>query len=233
MKMFKRQGWHYLFLGLLLAGVFVVINDNMLAGQYLGISTSGWLILAIATPIAHQIYVWFVWRTELYYSLISRWFGKNGFTYYAIGFTILFALRLVFIIPLAISNQNSFSLNKTLSIIIAIALLLPALYLFYSVRKYFGFKRAYGIDHFDASYRNMPFVRQGIFRFTGNAMYTFGFFILWVPGFLFLSQAALLAALFNHIYIWVHYYCTELPDIHYIYDPEQNIEDTPSGAKTS
>ena len=89
-------------------------------------------------------------------------------------------------------------MNKTLSIIIAVVLLLPALYLFYSVRTYFGFKRAYGIDHFDASYRNMPFVKQGIFRFTSNAMYTFGFFLLWVPGFLFLSQAALLAALFNH-----------------------------------
>jgi len=217
MVIFKRQGWHYLFLGLLLACVIVLLDDDVLAGQFLGISTTVWLILAIATPILHQIYVWFVWRTELHYSLISRWFGKNGFIYYAIGFTILFALRLIFIIPLAISNQNSFSMNKTLSIIIAVVLLLPALYLFYSVRTYFGFKRAYGIDHFDASYRNMPFVKQGIFRFTSNAMYTFGFFLLWVPGFLFLSQAALLAALFNHIYIWIHYYCTELPDIHFIY----------------
>jgi hypothetical protein len=34
---------------------------------------------------------------------------------------------------------------------------------------------------------------------------------------LLLSQAALLAALFNHLYIWVHYYSTELPDIRHIY----------------
>jgi hypothetical protein len=48
-------------------------------------------------------------------------------------------------------------------------------------------------------------------------MYTFGFLMLWVPGLLLLSQAALLAAAFNHAYIWVHYYATELPDIHYLY----------------
>jgi len=48
-------------------------------------------------------------------------------------------------------------------------------------------------------------------------MYIFGFFILWIPGLLLLSKAALLVALFNHIYIWVHYYFTELPDIKVIY----------------
>jgi len=31
------------------------------------------------------------------------------------------------------------------------------------------------------------------------------------------SQAALWLALFNHIYIWVHYYATELPDMQRIY----------------
>ena len=95
--------------------------------------------------------------------------------------------------------------------------MLLSLYLLYSIRKYFGFKRAYGIDHFDESYRNLPFVREGIFRFTGNAMYVFGFLVLWIPGLILFSKAALLAALFNHIYIWVHYYYTELPDIRHIY----------------
>ena len=77
--------------------------------------------------------------------------------------------------------------------------------------------RAFGIDHFDASYRTRPFVRQGIFRFTSNGMYIFGFFILWVPGLWFASVAALCVALFSHLYIWVHYFSTELPDIRRIY----------------
>jgi hypothetical protein len=63
----------------------------------------------------------------------------------------------------------------------------------------------------------VPFVKKGIFRFTGNGMYTFGFLLLWVPGLWFGSFAALFAALFNHLYIWVHYFSTELPDIRRIY----------------
>jgi hypothetical protein len=104
-----------------------------------------------------------------------------------------------------------------MALIFTIVLLLPALYTFYSVHKYFGIKRALGIDHFDKTYRNVPFVKEGIFKFTNNAMYTYGLFILWIPGLLLFSKAALMAAMFNHIYVWVHYYCTELPDIHYIY----------------
>jgi hypothetical protein len=174
-------------------------------------------MLAIIIPILHQVYVWFVWRTELHYSLISKWFRKNAFTIYATGFTILFVSRIFFIIALAISNRNSINFNPTISIILSILLLIPSLYLFYSIIKYFGFKRAFGIDHFDSSYGNKPFVRVGIFKFTDNAMYVYGFFIAWIPGVLMHSGAAILVALFSHIYIWIHYSCTELPDIRRIY----------------
>ncbi len=48
-------------------------------------------------------------------------------------------------------------------------------------------------------------------------MYIYGFLILWIPGILLQSKAAPFIALFNHLYIWVHYYFTELPDIKMIY----------------
>ena len=38
-----------------------------------------------------------------------------------------------------------------------------------------------------------------------------------IPGLLAASNEALLVALFNHIYIWVHYYTTEKPDMQRIY----------------
>ena len=41
--------------------------------------------------------------------------------------------------------------------------------------------------------------------------------LLWIIGLVFLSQGALLVALFSHVYIWVHYYTTELPDMRRIY----------------
>ena len=78
------------------------------------------------------------------------------------------------------------------------------------------------LDH--ESYRHLPFVREGIFKYTPNAMVTFGFLILWVPGLIFFPKAALLAAWFNHFYIWVHYYTTELPDIRFIYGSPGNRE---------
>jgi hypothetical protein len=164
--------------------------------------------------------VWFVWRSELYYVRISRTFGQQaGFRYYAVGFAILFVSRLLTIIALALANRNSLNLDPALAKVFALGLLLPAIYLFYSVVRYFGVERAFGIDHFDGRYRSAPFVKEGIFRFTDNGMYVFGFLAFWLPGLLWLSQAALLAALFNHLYIWVHYYCTELPDIRKIYGP--------------
>ena len=222
MNLFKNQIYHYLALFLLVGGVFALAHDATLSGQLLGVSTITWLWLSIAAPVLHQAYVWFAWRTQLKYSLFSRIYGENGFTVYTIGFTVLFVSRLMFMILLSLSNKNSIALSPGFSYAPSIIFILLSGYLFYSVRTYFGFKRAYGIDHFDESYRRVPFVREGIFKYTTNAMYTFGFLILWVPGLIFFSKAALLAAAFNHIYIWVHYYTTELPDIRFIYNGTGN-----------
>jgi Phospholipid methyltransferase len=217
LKMFEKQTQHYLLLAGFLIGVGLLSNDAALVGQFLGVKTRIWLSIAIAIPIVHQIFVWFVWRSELHHTLISRWFGANGFVYYAVGFTVLFVSRLILIIFLAISNRYSLSLNPIFSWVFSLIVTVPAAYLFYSVRKYFGFRRAFGIDHFDASYRKLPFVREGIFKLSDNAMYTYGFLILYIPGLLLHSKAALLAAIFNHLYIWVHFYCTESPDIKRMY----------------
>ena len=62
--------------------------------------------------------------------------------------------------------------------------------------------------------------QEGIFRFSPNAMYVFGFVWLWLPGLFLQSIAALAVALFSHLYIWVHYACTERPDMRRIYGAE-------------
>ena len=217
MNLFDKQIYHFIALILLVLGVCALADGTALFGQLWGVSTYTWLWLSITVPVLHQVYVWFAWRTQLKYSLISRIFGESGFRVYRIGFTVLFASRLIFIILLSLSNRNSIVLSSGFSYALSVVFILLSGYLFYSVRTYFGFERAYGIDHFDESYRHLPFVREGIFKYTSNAMYTFGFLVLWVPGLIFFSKAALLAACFNHVYIWVHYYTTELPDIRYIY----------------
>jgi hypothetical protein len=215
--MFEKQGQHYLLLIILITGVYYLATGDALSGRLWGISTQTWLWISIAIPIAHQIFVWLFWRLELHHGLIKQWFGESAFTVYRIGFTILFAARPVAQILLGISNQNTLSLNPFIAYSLAVVFFLPFVYTMYSVAKYFGMDRAYGIDHFDPSYRTKPFVKQGMFKYTNNAMYKFGFLIFWAIAFAFLSKAALISAAFSHLYIWVHFYFTELPDIKHIY----------------
>jgi hypothetical protein len=214
----EKQWLHALLLTTLLAGVaFLNGLADFRSGQLWGVPTPTWLWLAVGLAVAHQVYVWFCWRTQLHLSLITRKLGKWGFPLYAAGFAILGILRVVFALLVAIANQLTLLPETNTLKIIAVITLLPALYLFYSVWRYFGCRRALGIDHFDVNYRSLPFERRGIFRFTRNGMYTYGFFLLWAAAFWFSSRAALVAALFNHLYIWVHYFATEIPDIKRIY----------------
>jgi len=215
--MFEKQGWHYFFLALLLALVVVLARGDTVSGQLWEVRTHTWMWIAIAVPILHQIFVWFFWRLELHHGLITKWFGENGFPLYKFIFTVLFAARPISILLLGISNYNSLTCPSSLMYAVAVILLIPGIYTMYSVVHFFGMDRAYGIDHFDPSYRDKPFVKQGMFKYTDNAMYKFGFLILWSLALFTLSKAALLAAAFNHLYIWVHFYFTELPDIRSIY----------------
>jgi len=221
MKILKYQIWHILLLSLLLYAInFCINNDETIYyGSLWNISTESWFILSVLSPIIHQIYVLVCWRYELFYNGISNLLGKNGFRIYKICFAILILSRPILVTMLSISNTMTLTIDPIATYIISLILLIPAIYLFYSVKKYFGMDRAFGLDHFQPEkLKNEPFVKKGIFKYTSNGMYTFGFFILWIPGILFQSKAALLVASFQHIYIWVHYYFTELPDIKTIYE---------------
>tara|TARA_B100001250_G_scaffold121367_1_gene103003 strand:- start:1364 stop:2047 length:684 start_codon:yes stop_codon:yes gene_type:complete len=220
MKILHKQSWHILFLIILLLGInFVIKYDNqILYGNLWGVKTHSWLYLTIFFAIVHQAYVLICWRYELFYKGLSKILKKNAFKIYKIGFTILILLRPILIIILSISNKMTIPIGNNLSYFICLILLIPGVYGQYSVFKYFGINRAFGIDHFKPEkYKNRTFVKKGIFKYTPNGMYKFVFLLLWIPGILFQSKAALIAALFQHIYIWIHYYFTELPDMKFIY----------------
>ncbi|MGB2804245.1 MAG: methyltransferase [Candidatus Zixiibacteriota bacterium] len=215
---FERQLWHYLLLPVLLTGLVIISStEGFLRGDFLNVGTKTWFLLAVAIPILHQFYVWFCWRMQLHYSLITRLFGRAGFICYSIIFLIFLISRLTLLLFLAISNKNSLDANPILLYGLSIVFWLLALYVFYSILKYFTLRRAMGVDHFDPSYRGAGLVRKGVFRYTSNAMYTVGLLFLWIPGLLFSSKAALAVVLFSHIYVWIHYYCTEKPDMRKIY----------------
>ena len=215
---FERQWLHAALLAVLLSSAALACGlDGFQAGQLWGIDTSKWFWIAIAMAVAHQVFVWLCWRAQLHAGWLTRVFGARAFPLYAIGFSVLGILRVVVVFGVAIANRDTLRLDPIVLKCLAVVVAIPAVYLFYSVKRYFSFKRAFGIDHFDASYRSASFERRGIFRFTRNGMYVYGFLILWVPGLWFGSVAALCAALFNHLYIWVHYHATEFPDMKRIY----------------
>ncbi len=217
-KILEKQGWQLLIAVLLAGGVWLAARVMDLSGSYLGVSTGSWLSLAVLLPVIHQFYVVLLWRGELYYQWLSRKFGEKAFQVWALGFMILFLARPVTILALGIADQGSQPISPLLKFPLIAACTLICLYLAYSFVRYFGIKRALGMDHFQPdSFRKQPFVRQGIFNWSSNAMYSYGFLGLWLIGLIFQSRAALLGALFNHLFIWAHYYFTELPDMQVIY----------------
>lgn len=223
--MWRGQGWHGLFLLLLLAGLWLSgYIPSRHAGSLWGISTDVWFWLSAVNAVAHQYYVWLCWRLELNGKRLSRALGKNAFTIYAVPFLALIALRPLLLLALAVANQGTLPITQPTVLIIGLLLLIPSLYLGYSVKRYFSLKRALGIDHFDPAHGSAPMVKQGIFRWSPNAMYVFGFMGLWAVAIGLASTAALIMALFSHLYIWVHYFCTEKPDMEVIYGEGEGAE---------
>lgn len=217
-SIFEKQIYNYLGLSFLLVLITYFTNwSGVYAGELWGLGTKLWFWLSIGIVIFHQFYAWFVFRTELHLGLMNKWFGKRAFLIWTILFTILFISRFLFVFILGYANRNTLDINPVLSWGLTLIILVPAIYTFYSIKKYFTFKRALGIDHFDPAYRKLGLVQEGIFKYTPNAMYIFGVMMVWTPALIFASKAALIAALFNHAYLWIFYFTVELPDIKKIY----------------
>ena len=109
------------------------------------------------------------------------------------------------------------SLDNTLWMGVSGKTLFYSLLLIIVLQQVIGWPRDLSRDQFRHKYREMPIVNQGAFRYSSNAMYTFAFFAFWAVALLAGSTAAIAVALFQHAYIWVHWYCTEEPDIRVIY----------------
>jgi len=176
------------------------------------VATAFWI--AVICPIIHQVYVWLAWRLELRSGLVSKLIGFK--TYLAIFF-VLFLSRFLSLFYLAWIDQNGLGIGFSTRIFISSVFIMPSIYTLYSVKRYFGLARASGADHFDPSYRRKPLEKRGIFRFTNNAMYVYAFLLFWAIAIGFNSASALVVAAYSHLYIWVHYFCTEKPDMDFIY----------------
>ena len=210
---FKNQVWH---LGgtivLFYIGIqFVDLENN--TNIFFGIGALGWFMIAMSIPLIHQTYVWICWRSELCWKLISNTIGFKG---YVVLFFILIISRLSAIV-LCFIDYGSLYKPGWLAWTLGLILFIPGAYTMYSVKRYFGFLRAAGADHFDSKYRDMPFENRGIFKWTPNAMYVFAIGIPFSFAVATGSQSMFVVAVYTYISIWLHYFCTEKPDFAAIY----------------
>jgi len=169
---------------------------------------------AVSFPVAHQVFVWLAWRLELRSATISNSIDFYG---YLACFFLLFGGRFVSLAVLAWLDRGSLRLPVAPQVLVTALLSSLGLYAGYSVKRYFGMVRAAGADHFDRRYREIPLVKEGIFRFTNNGMYAYAFLLFWAIAVGMNSSAALVVAAYSHAYIWVHFYATEKPDMEYLY----------------
>jgi len=211
---FKHQIWHIggTIILFYIAAQFVDLNNN--SNTFIGIDALSWFMIAMSMPLIHQAYVWICWRSELCWKSISNTIGFKG--YVVIFFT--FIISRLSAIVLCFVDYGSLYTPGWFAWILSIILFIPGAYTMYSVKKYFGFLRAAGADHFDTKYRDMPFEKRGIFKWSPNAMYLFGIGIPFAFAVATGSKSMLIVAIYTYISIWLHYFCTEKEDFKYIYD---------------
>jgi len=214
---FVGQFQHILLLIPLVFGTIYLAQPSLDDSHWLGISDYTWFYASLIVVILHQVIGWFVFRSQLCFSLLTRVFGKNDLTVWGLIFMPFLLLRPLLTLGLGLADFGSMAPFRPLQLILGLILMLPVIYTLWSVLKYFGSPRALGGDHFRQEYREMPFVRKGAFKYSSNAMYTFVFLIFWAIALFTGSVAALAIALFQHAYIWVHWYCVEEPDMRVIY----------------
>ena len=222
----EARSVRYLLRGQLLhagAAVFLAATAWALAapalgdGVWLGVTDVAWFWASIAVAVLHQAYVWISWRGQLGWGVLTRAFGRYDLAIHGAVFGPLMLARPLLVIALGLADPSSLALPRWLQLVLGVGLLVPSLYTLWSVARYFGLRRALGADHFREAYRAGGLVEQGAFAWTPNAMYTFAMLGLWAVAFLLGSQAALVAAIFQHAFVWAHYLGTEQPDIALIY----------------
>jgi hypothetical protein len=213
----EGQAQHLMMLILLTAGAAGLMTRVPDAPRLLGLTATGWASLSIALAILHQVVVAFVFRLQLHRGLMTRAFGKDDMRIWSIIFLPLLLARPLTLILTGWADSVALPGPRWLSLLAGLALLVPALWAGHSTLKHFTLRRALGGDHFREDIRALPKVSGGVFDHTDNGMYGVVFLGLWAIALLFGSWNALVLALFQHAYIWVHMYCTEAPDMRRLY----------------
>lgn len=215
---FHRLPVNLLATGAAVAVAVSLVDAEALTGAALGLSARTWWYIVLALPVLHQLYVWLFWRGELCWRALGRRYGaEEGFGLFRRGFFVFLGARPLVALGLALADHGTLCEPSAMTYLLGALLFIPAAWTIYSVERFFGPYRAAGADHFIVRYRTMPFERRGAFRYVPNAMYTLGFLLFWAIAVALASRAALVAAAYVHVVIWIHYLTLERPDMEVIY----------------
>lgn len=202
---------------LMVLGTATLLKNGSNDPTLFGLTSFDWAAVSIALAVIHQIIVAVVFRLQLYRAIMTRLFGDNDMRVWTVIFMPLLIARPITVILTGWADSHRLTDLHGVETVAGMLLVLVAVWAMHSVLKYFTIPRALGGDHFREEYAAMPMVDQGAFKYTSNAMYGVVFLGLWGIALLFGSWNALIVALFQHSYIWVHMYCTEKPDMDRIY----------------
>ena len=214
---FEGQLPHLGIVILMVFGASALLMPGFSDPVFLGLDSQQWALISILLAVLHQVIVAFVFRMQLYHNLMTRLFGDKDMKVWAIIFMPLLVARPVGVFITGWLDPNQFSGWRSFEIILGLLFVVLAAMTLHSVVKYFTIERALGADHFRDHVIAMPLVREGMFKFTSNGMYGIAFLGLWGIALLCGSWNAMVVALFQHAYIWVHMYFTEAPDMRRIY----------------
>lgn len=234
-----QSGWRdllegqlqHLGLALLLGvGAVSLLDAPADAPRVLGLDSAGWAILSIALAVAHQIIVALGFRSQLHRNLLTRWFGPRDMAVWRAIFMPLLLARPVTVFLTGWTDTVGLPAPRTATLLVGLVLLGLAVWALHSVLVHFTLPRALGGDHFRDEIAALPLVRKGVFAHTQNGMYGVAFLGLWGLALILESWNALIVALFQHLYVWVHMYCTEAPDMAWIYGARDPLARTPPEA---
>jgi protein-S-isoprenylcysteine O-methyltransferase Ste14 len=216
-QILEGQPQHAMMTILMTVGACALLDRSPDAPRLIGLTATGWAALSIALAVIHQVVVAVVIRLQLHRNLMTRLLGPLDMRIWAMIFLPLLAARPLTLILTGWADSVPITGYRTAEIVLGVALLAPAVWGMHSTLVHFTLPRALGGDHFREEIRALPKVTGGVFNHTDNGMYGVVFLGLWGIAFLFGSWNALVLALFQQGYIWVHMYCTEAPDLRRMY----------------
>ena len=202
---------------LMVFGASALLIPKSFGPAFLGWDAHQWALASIWLAVIHQVIVAFVFRFQLHYNLMTRLFGAGDMKVWRAIFLPFLIVRPLSLMAVGWLDPNPITGWRSFEILLGGAFLVLAILTLHSVIKYFTIERALGADHFRDRVIALPLVRKGMFKYTSNGMYGIAFLGLWAIALLFGSWNALIVALFQHSYIWIHMYFTEAPDMRKIY----------------